>query len=60
MPRFQSRLMRNSPNYNSLRTVVPRVIVGALGLEPGDTLNWELTPGRLQVTVSKVHSAGKG
>lgn len=57
MPRFQSRLMLNNPKYNSLRTVVPLVIVGALGLEPGDTLNWELTPGRIHVTVSKVQAS---
>ena len=57
MPRFQSRLTLNNPRFRSLRTVVPHVIVGALGLEPGDSLTWDLTPGRLQVTVSKASEA---
>jgi antitoxin component of MazEF toxin-antitoxin module len=59
MPRFQSRLVLNNPNYNSLRTVVPHVIVGALGLEPGDSLEWELTPGRLQVMITKSTTPGR-
>jgi len=46
-----SEISATRPNSMSLRTTIPKIMVKAFGLEPGDVLNWRIA-GKDSMTVS--------
>jgi len=43
MPKvFESKAFKASPGSDSLKTTVPQSVATVLGLEPGDSLSWEV------------------
>lgn len=43
MPKaFESKAFKASPGSDSLKTTVPQSVATVLGLEPGDSISWEV------------------
>lgn len=51
MAEHRSKVFRAFKKTDSLRTTIPQVVVGMLGVEPGSELVWVTEPGSVTVTV---------
>jgi bifunctional DNA-binding transcriptional regulator/antitoxin component of YhaV-PrlF toxin-antitoxin module len=56
---LESQAVRSSKASDSVRTTVPSVVATILGLEPGDTLIWEIEPGSGRINVARKPDTGE-
>jgi hypothetical protein len=54
---FDSKAFRAAPGSDSLKTTVPQAVATVLGLEPGDSLTWEVDVSNRSATVRRGEAA---
>ena len=55
---FESSAVRSVKASSSIRTTVPEAVSAILGLEPGDSILWEVEPGTGKVAVARKAAVG--
>lgn len=55
---FESKAVRVLARSGSVRSTVPAPIAALLGVEPGDTLVWEVEPGSGRIVVTRKSDTG--